>query len=498
MVQKTMLGDSRIWIIVAILLVILLGFLTAGIWWTRRSYPGFNRWSLANLLLVLSLPLFTLRSVLPDWISVIGANTLIVISSILFLEGVREFRGVSPRVWLIYPAGGITILAVMFYDYVVPSVNFRIVAISGLVAIVAFLCSSALLKGMPVGRKFGMTFTGGMFAIWALTHGARAIYFYFATPSSSLFGPSWINTAFIVGASLGVVCCSFGFVLMTDERVMIDLKDAEDRAIRANRELGEALKNANSMAQRAAAADAAKSEFVAIMSHEIRNPLSGVMAMTDLLLDTDLTSEQREYAEAVHKSAVTLLAVTDDVLDIAKIEAGRLTIESYDFDLCGVVEDVVKMLAPVAKRKGVELAFDYPSGLPRHFVGDGGRIRQVIFNLVGNAVKFTSEGHISVAIQCDAQPTRSATMRVSVTDSGIGISPEKIGFLFERFSPAHISTARRYGGAGMGLAISKKLIELMGGSIHVESKLGVGSTFWFTLALRVGSGPASPTPHTPG
>jgi signal transduction histidine kinase len=252
------------------------------------------------------------------------------------------------------------------------------------------------------------------------------------------------------------------------------------------------------MAQRAAAADAAKSEFVAIMSHEIRNPLSGVMAMTDLLLATYLTSEQREYAEAVHKSAVTLLAVTDDVLDIAKIEAGRLTIESYDFDLCDVVEDVVKMLAPVAKRKGVALVFDYPLGTPRCFVGDGGRIRQVIFNLVGNAVKFTSEGHISVAIQCDAQPTRSATMRVSVTDSGIGISPEKIGFLFERFSPAHLSTARRYGGTGMGLAISKRLIELMGGSIHVESKLGVGSTFWFTLALRVGSDPASPIPHTPG
>jgi signal transduction histidine kinase len=478
-------GDSRSWLTVAILTFILLSFLTAGIWWTRRTYPGFGRWTIANLLLVLSLSLFTLRTIAPDWVSVVVANTLLAAAAILSLEAIREFRSAPPTVWPLYAVGGLTILVVVFFDYVVSSVNARISVMSSFLAIIAILCSVTLLKKMPAGRRFGMTFTGGMFAIWALTHIARAIYFYFASASVSLFAPSWINVAFILGASLGVVCCSFGFVLMTDERVMIDLQDAESQATRANQELAGAVEHANSMAQQAAAADAAKSEFVAVMSHEIRNPLSGVMAMTDLLLETDLTLEQREYLDAVRKSAAALLAVTEDVLDLSKIEAGRITIESRAFDLGGIVEDIVKMLEPMAKRKGVDLVLDYPSDIPRLFVGDGGRIRQVIFNLVGNAVKFTSTGHISVAIQCEAQHTQYAEMRASVTDTGIGISSEKIGSLFERFSPAHISTARRYGGMGIGLAISKRLIELMGGAIHVKSEVGKGSTLWFTLSLKV-------------
>jgi len=152
-------------------------------------------------------------------------------------------------------------------------------------------------------------------------------------------------------------------------------------------------------------------------------------------------------------------------------------------------------LEPMAKRNGVDLVSDYPE-IPRFFIGDEGRIRQVIVNLVGNAVKFTSAGYIRVTIQCEARHTQHAQMRVSVSDSGIGISPEKIGSVFERFSPAHISTARRYGGTGMGLAISKKLIELMGGTINVESEVGKGSTFWFTLTLQLEAdrGPAIQAP----
>jgi signal transduction histidine kinase len=151
---------------------------------------------------------------------------------------------------------------------------------------------------------------------------------------------------------------------MTDERVMSDLEDAENRSIRANQELAEAVKHANLMAQRASEADATKSQFVAIMSHEIRNPLSGVMAMTDLLRETELTAEQSEYLEAMRKSAAALLAVTEDVLDLSKVEAGRMTVESYSFDLRSVIEDVMKMLAPMAGRKGLDLDTHYPLDSP--------------------------------------------------------------------------------------------------------------------------------------
>jgi signal transduction histidine kinase len=177
--------------------------------------------------------------------------------------------------------------------------------------------------------------------------------------------------------------------------------------------------------------------------------------------------------------------VTDDVLDLSTIEVGGMTIESYAFDLRNVIEDVTMMSMPTAKRKGVALVVAYPSNIPDFFVGDGGRIRQVIFNLVGNAVKFTSDGAITVAVCCEARTGRLADIRIAVTDSGIGISSEKIASLFERFGPAHMSTARKYGGTGIGLAISRKLVELMGGSIHVESQVGTGSTLWFRLPLTI-------------
>jgi two-component system sensor histidine kinase/response regulator len=197
----------------------------------------------------------------------------------------------------------------------------------------------------------------------------------------------------------------------------------------------------------------------------------------------------------MRKSAAALLAVTEDVLDLSKIEAGRMTVESYSFDLRSVIEDVKNMLAPMAGRKRVNLDIHYPLDSPCFFIGDGGRIRQVIFNLVGNAVKFTSAGRISIAVRCKRQDLPCSEMQVSVTDSGFGISPEQVGSIFERFSPAHISTARKYGGTGMGLAISKKLIELMGGSIHVESEAGKGSKFFFTVPLMVDTNRGSASFH---
>jgi PAS domain S-box-containing protein len=232
------------------------------------------------------------------------------------------------------------------------------------------------------------------------------------------------------------------------------------------------------------AANLAKSTFLAKMSHEIRTPMNGVLGMTELLLETGLTAAQRRFAETVQRSGKSLLGIINDILDFSKIEAGKLNLEHIEFDLRQTVEDTVELLAERAQSKGLELVSALPANLVKHVKGDPLRLGQVLTNLVGNAIKFTERGEVTVSASCVEDAANAIALRFEVSDTGPGISKEAQGRIFENFTQADGSTTRSYGGTGLGLPISKQLVEMMGGTMQVESAPGVGSTFWFMVRFE--------------
>jgi len=295
---------------------------------------------------------------------------------------------------------------------------------------------------------------------------------------SPAFGPMLASVPVLV-TSIGYMLI-FGFMLQKDMQ-----RGSTERSL-----LIKELDAARIAAERASEA---KSMFLANMSHEIRTPMNGVLGMAELLAQTRLDTRQRLYADTIHKSGAALLTIINDILDFSKIEAGKLELDLAPFDLRAAVEDVAALIAPRAQEKRLEVVVRFQPDLSPYIVGDGGRIRQIITNLAGNAVKFTHKGYVLIGVSGEISEG-AARLRVEVSDTGVGIERDKIDRIFGAFQQADSTTTREFGGTGLGLSISKRLVEAMGGTIGVSSEVGNGSTFWFTVELPSHERPAASAP----
>jgi two-component system sensor histidine kinase BarA len=459
---------------VVILTVLSTLFMSISLFAVARGYlaemRGVRRWASGTLLQSIGWIFLALLGVIPSFVAELG-SPLIMLGLALYFDALLAFKQPASKVRWVYVVVALNLAAIYYFLLLVPDMSARIVVASATGALLMFASARLLFLGGISKQPISHSMTGSLFAVCSVVLLVRAIYYLLwnTSPDQSAFEHNIVQDIAFLTFFLAGVVSPFTFILMCNDRYNAQARLRTQELAQKNIELEEASR--------------VKGQFLATMSHELRTPLNGVTGFLRQLGKTRLDEKQKDFLHTIDLSAKMLLGVINDILDFSKIEAGKLTLEEVAFDLRLFLDEIIAMFSITAEGKGIELVCIVDRDVPSELIADPLRLTQILSNLLSNALKFTEQGEVVLEVKLIAATAAEATLHISVTDTGIGISEDSLGRLFQPFVQADASTTRKHGGTGLGLIIAKKLVEMMGGTISVESKVCQGTCFGIQLTL---------------